>query len=122
MGELKGIKLSLLQNVDYLDTFSLVDKLNNVHLLLSLVTIQNWHLHQLDVHNAFLHGDLNEEVYKMLPHGFTNAKPNQVCRFTKFLYGLKQARKQWFSKFSTSLQSFGLIKSRFDIFYQENFI
>ncbi|BBN70448.1 hypothetical protein Prudu_1477S000700 [Prunus dulcis] len=53
--------------VDYLETFAPVAKLNTVHVLLSLATNHDWPLLQFDVKNAFLHGDLKEEIYMDLP-------------------------------------------------------
>lgn len=66
--------------VDYQETFSLVAKITTVSCLLAIDAARVLRLHQFDVNNAFLQGDLNEEIYKRKPLGYNKGRPNQVCR------------------------------------------
>lgn len=76
--------------IDYNETFFPVAKINIVHILLSLATNYDWPLLQYDVKNAFLHGELKEDVYMDLPLGVPKTT-GMVCKLNKVLYGLKQS-------------------------------
>ena len=82
--------------------------MNTVRVLVSCAANFGWKLHQLDVKNAFLHGDLKEEVYMEIPPGFgTEQTTGKVCRLKKSLYGLKQSPRAWFDRFRRAVWNMG---------------
>ena len=82
--------------VDYHDIFAHVVKHVSIRLLLSIVVNHDLELEQLDVKTAFLHGDIDEEIYMEQPEGFlVKNKEDYVCHLKKSMYGLKQAPSQW---------------------------
>jgi hypothetical protein len=82
--------------VDFNETFSPVVHFELLHLLLVLATLEDWHIHQMDVKSAFLNGVLEEEIFMEQPHGFVVAgQEARVCCLKKAIYGLKQASCTW---------------------------
>ena len=85
--------------IDYEGTFSPVARLTSIRCLIAVAAVRRWPLYHMDVKNAFLNGDLQEEVYMQPPPGSTHSG-HQVCRLRRALYGHKQAPQAWFEKFS----------------------
>ncbi|GJV77506.1 ribonuclease H-like domain-containing protein [Tanacetum coccineum] len=101
--------------VDFDETFSPVVKPATIRTVLSLVVSRQWPIHQLDVKNAFLNGDLSETVYMHQPPGFVDSRyPNHVCLLQRSLYGLKQAPRAWFQRFAGYATRAGFSPSRCD--------
>lgn len=74
-----------------------------VRMVIALASMHNWVIHQLDVNNSFLHGELQEDAYMSLPPRITSSKPNQVCKLVKSLYELKLESRKWHKKLTTTL-------------------
>lgn len=115
--------------IDYGETFAPVAKMTTVRALLAVAALNNWYAIQMDVTNAFLHGDLSETIYMKLPRGYTgigsritleNAmlpafeSSTLVCKLKKSLYGLKQSPRNWFKKLSTTLKCLDYQQSKAD--------
>ncbi|KAJ0532625.1 putative RNA-directed DNA polymerase [Helianthus annuus] len=99
--------------MDYEETFAPVAKMTTVRTLIAVASVRKWKICQMDVKNAFLNGDLHEEVYMIPPPGIAH-QPGEVCQLRKALYGLKQAPRAWFEKFSRVITSLGFVPSNHD--------
>ena len=77
-----------MHGIDSDDTFTPVAKMDSIRLALSIANAKGWEVHQMDVKNEFLHGDLSDEIYMVQPQGFMQDS-SLFCRLKKSLYGLK---------------------------------
>ena len=94
-GRLGARGFQQIEGLDYTETFAPVIKFTTIRLLLALVAYFDLELHQMDVVNAFLNGDLEEDIYMEQPEGCIDKdKSDSVCKLLKAIYGLKQADRQ----------------------------
>ena len=99
--------------IDDEEIFTLVACLTSVRSLLAVAAVKKWKLFQMDIKNTFLNGNLTKEVYMQLSLG-SNFLPNKVYKLRHTLYGLRQAPRAWFAKFSVTIGSFGFTSSAHD--------
>ena len=89
--------------------------MTTLHALFSLMATLDLELYQMDVQTAFLHGDLDEELYMKQPEGYVIlGKEHLVCKLKRSLYGLKQAPRQWYKKFDAFMLKNGFKRSQAD--------
>jgi hypothetical protein len=97
---------SQVEGIDYSETFAPVAKMNSICLVLSLAASQGWSVYQMDVKSAFLHGDLDEEIYMEQPPGYVQDS-SLDCRLRRSLYGIKKAPRAWYANMDIFLIYFG---------------
>ncbi|KAM1686823.1 hypothetical protein ACFX2K_034873 [Malus domestica] len=68
----------------------------------------------MDMKNAFLHEELQEELYMQLPLGYDGIQGNMVCKLHKAIYGLTQSPRAWYAKLSSVLKKAGFLRSNAD--------
>ena len=103
------------EGVDFDEFFTLVARLESIHILMSIACTMNFKLYQMDVKCAFLNGYLNEEVFVEQPKGFKDPHfSNHVLRLKKALYGLKQAPRAWYDRLTQYLLDKGFKRGYVD--------
>ncbi|KAG6430855.1 hypothetical protein SASPL_108928 [Salvia splendens] len=109
---------------DFHDTFSPVVKPNTIRFILSVAITASWFINHLNVNNAFLYGELKEDIYMKQPVGFEQGSTSLVCKLNKALYGLKQASRAWegvetthdlMNEETSSSKKYGCYAARVDI-------
>ena len=105
---------------DFHETFAAVSRLDSVRLTIATATLKKWVIQHWDVTGAFLHGDVDTEIYMEMPEG--HEIPGYVCCLNKSLYGLKQAPRIWYQCVKQALRKLGFRVSEADncMFYRKD--
>nr|GEU46132.1 hypothetical protein [Tanacetum cinerariifolium] len=94
-----------LYEVDYEETFSPVDDIRAIMILISLAAFYDYEIWKMDVKTAFLNGYLDEDIYMVQPKGFFDPKHfKKVCKLQRSIYGLKQASRSWNKRFGEEIK------------------
>lgn len=99
--------------VDYTETYAPVAKFASIRTILAIGAALDLEIHQMDVKTAFLHGELEEDVYVTVPDG-VNAPPNAVCKLNRSLYGLKQSPRMWNKRINDHFHNAGFTRLNAD--------
>jgi hypothetical protein len=99
---------------DYDETFALVAHMTTICTHLVMASVWGWSISQLEVKNAFLNGELREDVYMRPPPGYSIPE-GMVCHLRRSLYGLKKAPWTWFQCFASVVTTAGFSASAHDL-------
>lgn len=104
--------------VDYLDTFAPVAKLSTFRIMLALAALYDLSIDQLDVTTAYLHADVQEDLFMEQPEGFEQGSEVEgretCCKLRKSIYGLKQSGRNWNRTLNEYLLKIGMTQSQID--------
>jgi len=103
--------------IDFSENFAPVIDDATFRLVLTLIQRENLKAYSLDVETAFLHGELEEEIYMKKPRGYEEVfgeKSDMCLRLNKSIYGLVQAARQWWKKFKSEMDEIGFVNSQVD--------
>ncbi|CAI7822561.1 unnamed protein product, partial [Closterium sp. NIES-53] len=101
------------EGIDYTETYAPVSKLTTARTLFKIVAARNYIMVQLDIKNAFLYGELQEDIYMDQPTGLEDGT-DRKCKLLKALYGLKQSPREWYRAMDARLLEGGFQKSQCD--------
>ncbi|GBM08985.1 Retrovirus-related Pol polyprotein from transposon RE1 [Araneus ventricosus] len=105
---LVATEFNQVRNVDYLESYSPVVNIDTFRLLIALAAKLNLAVNFFDVKTAYLHSDLEEEVYMTAPPGYEMETESKVYRLKKSIYGLPQSGRNWYFKLKSELERIGL--------------
>ncbi len=113
---------SQVEGVDYFDTYTPVARLASSRAIIAMANRLGLELHQVDIKGAYLNGELlkDEVLYMWHPPGYCEDTSGRVLHLRKSLYGLKQAGRHWYQKFTQILNSLGFQQCKVDqaVFYK----
>jgi hypothetical protein len=103
------------RDFDINEIFAPVVNLNTVRIVIAISVQLGYFISQSDVSNAFLYGEISEDIYLEIPEGMNEVDKSEfVLKLNRSLYGLKQAPKTWNNLLNDFLMSIGLERSEMD--------